>query len=155
MKTIRILFLIIFSTLGALAYAQELPDQVVKALNTDDANALKLFVTKDNVNNCYGYYSMLSNAIRAGAKNCFDLIVATGADVNQTCSGYIPPLMHAAKYGHLDMVKALIEKGAKLDYKYNGTIKTQNGPEQGDTPFTYAERYHHDDIAQYLKSVKK
>ena len=74
-----------------------------------------------------------------------------GADVNKSCNGYVPPLMHAAKYGSLDMVKALVTKGANVSYTYDGEYKDA----QGMTPITYAEKFGHKDIADYLRSVKK
>jgi len=60
-------------------------------------------------------------------------------------------LMHAAKYGHLDMVKVLVAKGADINYKYDGPTEAI----KGHTPLTYAEKFKQTDIADYLRSLKK
>jgi ankyrin repeat protein len=60
-------------------------------------------------------------------------------------------IMLAAKYGRLDIGKILVAKGANVNYKYEGDYQ----PANDQTPITYAEKYQHQDIADYLKSVKK
>lgn len=151
-KLILIVTLIIsFSQLKAQT---QLPAVIEAALKADDATTLDKFINKDNVNACFGNYSVLSNAVRYGAAKCFDLLIAAGADVNKSCNGYVPPLMHAVKYGHLEMVKTLIAKGANKNYKFDGEFKGENGPEKGDTPMTYADKYGQDAIAEYLESLK-
>ncbi|WP_448698154.1 ankyrin repeat domain-containing protein [Mucilaginibacter sp. AW1-3] len=154
MKTIKILTLVLFITLSHFASAQEMPAAITAALKTDDASALSPLLNKDNLNTCYGNYCILADAIRYQADACFSLLLDKGADVNKVCNGYLPPLMHACKYGTLETVKALIAKGAKKDFTYDGSMEVQNGPKKGDTPLIYAQRYHHDDIADYLKSLK-
>src|SRR5258707_1330086 len=116
------------------AQTSQLPAPIETALKADDATALDKLINKDNVNNCYGNYSLLSDAIRFGAEKCFALLITKGADVNKSCNGYVPPLMHAVKYGNLEMVKTLIAKGANKNYKFDGDFKGENGPEKGDTP---------------------
>ncbi|MBS1504895.1 MAG: ankyrin repeat domain-containing protein, partial [Bacteroidetes bacterium] len=56
-----------------------------------------------------------------------------------------------AKYGRLEMVKILVAKGADINYTYHGSYK----PADGQTPATYAEKFHHQDVADYLRSVTK
>src|ERR1700744_814013 len=119
MKIIRILVLALVCMAGRTAIAQQLPAEVTAALKADDTAALVKFVTRDNLDTCYGQYSLLAQTIRSNAKKCFDYLVARGADVNISCQGYVPPLMHAAKYGRLEMVKVLVAKGADLKYTYN------------------------------------
>lgn len=154
MKILKIFTLLILSSIVHLASAQEIPTEVASALQNDDATKLATYVTKDNINNCYSNYSLLSEAIRNDAKQCFELLITKSADVNKSCKGYVPPLMHAAKYGHLDMVKILVAKGANTKYVYDGTLKLTNGPEKGETPLSYAQKYERDDIADYLLAVK-
>jgi len=148
-----ILFFILTVSIGTLK-AQEIPANIATALKNDDAATLTTLLTKDNINNCYGVYSLISQSIRDNAQKCFDLLIQKGADVNKTCNGYVPPLMHAAKYGRLEMVQTLIAKGAKADYKYDGDFKGENGPQKGETAITYAEKYQHDDVVEYLQSLK-
>jgi ankyrin len=140
--------------MAQLLFAQEMPAGINDALKADDSAKLATLVTKDNVSNCYQegswQYSPLSQAIRHNAVKCFNLLIAMGADVNKSCSGYVPPLMHAAKYGRLEMVKILVSKGANVNYKYNGDYT----PADGETPLTYAEKNKHSDVAAYLRSLK-
>jgi len=151
MKTVLILLLTACSFIAA---AQEMPASLNEAIKTDDATKLVALVTKDNINNCYtekGWgYSLLAQTIRANAKKCFDYLIAQGADANRACDGYVPPLMHAAKYGRLEMVKILVAKGAKTDYQYNGDYELADG----ETPLTYAQKNNQAEVAAYLQSLK-
>jgi ankyrin repeat protein len=150
-KTIKLaLFILLVATVTRVS-AQEIPADVVAAIKTDDAAKLGVFITKDNINDCYGNYSLLSQTVRFGAMKCFTLLIEKGADVNKSCNGYVPPLMHAAKYGRLEMVKVLVAKGADVNYTYDGDYT----PAKGQTPITYAETNRHPDVVEYLKSVKK
>lgn len=154
MKTIKFLTVILLLSIARLAVAQEMPEDVITALKSDDATKLASFVTKDNINNCYTegdwQYSLLAQTVRYNAKKCFDLLIEKGADVNRTCNGYVPPLMHAAKYGRLEMIKILVAKGADINYKYSGDYSFADG----DTPLTYAEKNDQKEAADYLRSLK-
>ncbi|WP_439697438.1 ankyrin repeat domain-containing protein [Mucilaginibacter sp. AW1-7] len=152
MKKLILLLAITATTLTSKA--QTIPAAITAALKADDAAALTKQINKDNINACYGKYSLLAETIRQDAPNCFKLLIEQGAEVNKTCNGYLPPLMHAVKYGHLEMVKTLIAKGADKNYTYAGELKLTNGPEKGDTPFSYAKKYERDDILEYLTSLK-
>jgi ankyrin repeat protein len=94
-------------------------------------------------------YSPLSQAVRHNATKCFNLLISMGANVNKACDGYVPPLMHAAKYGRLEMVKILVAKGADPHYKYSGDYT----PADGQTPLTYAEKNNQSAVADFLRSV--
>jgi|GEM_PF-1528507 len=131
------------------AKAQKMPSRIFAALSDDDSSYLSALLTTDNLNECYGNYSLLSEAVRGNAINCFNLLIEKGVDVNKSCNGYVIPLMHAAKYGRLDMVKVLVEHGADVNYKYNGDYPLAKGK----TPVTYAEMFNHQDIANYLIGV--
>jgi ankyrin repeat protein len=150
----NVLLVILFTFSCYVGHAQDggqagPPKGIRKALLDDDSTLLATFVTKANVNDCYGNYSVLSQTIRVGAIKCFYFLLGVGADVNKSCNGYVPPLMHAAKYGRLEMVKVLVAKGADVHYKYEG-----NGPAEGQTPLSYAEMFQKMDVVAYLKSVK-
>lgn len=156
MKKILLIAILIFSFSQFKVQAQnnngmsDFPAYLTTIIEADDSVALDKIITKENVNECYGNYSILSQAIRADAKKCFDLLIAKGADVNKICNGYVPPLMHAAKYGKLEMVKILIAKGANKNYVYDG-----DDPNIADmTPLSYAEHFKQTEVAAYLKSLK-
>jgi hypothetical protein len=126
------------------------PEGMREAIMADDSAKLATFVTRTNVNDCYGNYSILSHAIRTGAMKCFYLLIADSADVNKICNGYLPPLMHAAKYGRLEMVKMLVSLGADVHFTYRGDYTAA----QGETPITYAEMFQKTDVVNYLKTIK-
>lgn len=153
MKKLLVFFVLLIAS-SQLRAQTEIPAGIETAIKADDATALGKLINAANINTCYGNYSLLSETIREKATTCFNLLIAQGADVNKSCNGYVPPLMHAVKYGQLDMVKILIAKGANKNYKYEGDLKLTNGPEKGDTPLIYADKYGQDEIADYLNSVK-
>ncbi|WP_214072610.1 ankyrin repeat domain-containing protein [Mucilaginibacter sp. dw_454] len=154
MKIQKLFLMFLLTAFSRLAFAQDVPADVFKAIKSDDAATLAKLVTKDNINNCYlegsWSYTLLSITIRSSAKKCFDLLIEKGADVNHACEGYVPPLMHAAKYGSLDMVKTLVAKGADVSYTYHGDYSFADGK----NPITYAEDNKQPAIAEYLRSVK-
>ena len=150
MKNLFALLCFVFVIAG-FAHAQDsAPDSLINAFKKDDVKALSGFLTKDKINNCFGNYSLLSQAIRYHAPKCFNLLIAKGADVNKICNNYVPPLMHAAKYGSLEMVKILVSKGADINFKYQGDYE----PAISETPETYAAKNNQPEIAEYLKSLK-
>jgi len=143
------------SAMSQIAFAQEMPAEMKTSLKADDSLKFAELVKKDSINNCYRegnwQYSLLAQTIRYHAAKCFNLLIARGADVNKSCDGYVPPLMHAAKYGSLAMVKALVAKGADINFQYDGEYE----PANGETPVTYAEKNNQPEIARYLRELKK
>ena len=150
MKIIKTFLLLLLIGIGGRVHAQEFTKDMQDALVADDAATLKTLVSKEQINDCYGNYSLLSHAIQVNAAKCFDMLLDLGADVNKTCNGYIPPLMHAAKYGRLDMAKKLVAKGANVRYTYNGNVAQL----KGHTPLTYAQQFNQTAVADYLKTIK-
>lgn len=154
MKISNIYFLLFFIGLSFSVKAQQLPSpEILSALQTDDTAKLAIEVTKDNISNCYSGYSLLSFAVKVGSINCFNWLIKNGADVNKSCNGYVPPLMHAAEYGRLEMVKILVAKGADINYKYEGNLTSASGLSKDETPVSYAIKRGHQDVADYLKSL--
>jgi hypothetical protein len=148
------LFLTLVAGLTAQTlFAQEMPAEMSAAIKADDSAKLAPLLTKENVSACFlegsWMYSPLSQAVRHNAVKCFNLLISMGANVNKACDGYVPPLMHAAKYGRLEMVKILVAKGADPHYKYTGDYT----PADGQTPITYAEKNNQSAVADYLRSV--
>lgn len=135
--------------------AQALPEEIKTALMKDDTTSFNKLINKQTVNQCYHLepwdYSLLSLAIKTKAIKCFKVLIDMGANVNIICNGYVPPLMHASKYGTLEMVKLLVTKGADFNYRYDGLFE----PAKGKIAIEYAEANHQDEIAYYLRSLKK
>lgn len=151
MKLIQILCFLSFFLMQE-TYSQELPYNIRVALRHDDSVSLSELVNNENIDSCYEVYSLLSQAIRRDSKKCFYWLINHGANVNNVCGDYVPPLMHAAKYGHLEMVKALVAKGADVNYVHNGG---KFEPLKGKTPITYAEMHQKDDVVDYLRSLRR
>lgn len=143
----------VLCAIAQLLFAQEMPSEMSAAIKADDSVKLANLITKENISTCYQegswQYSPLSQTVRHNAVKCFNLLIALGADVNKACGGYVPPLMHAAKYGRLEMVKILVAKGANPNYKYSGEYT----PADGETPLTYAQKNNQTAIADFLRTV--
>ncbi len=94
----------------------------------------------------------LLNACYRGDMEAFNEALKNGADVN--CSGYdsfysqIYPLHLAAKGGHFEMVKKLVECGANIDV---WAIPYRDEVRRYDTPIDFARRFKYTDIASYLQ----
>ena len=69
-------------------------------------------------------------------------LIELGQDVNKKSNG-LTPAMYAAKYNRLDVLKLLVEKGAKLDVK----------SEKGMTAQKYAEASNAKDALAYIKGL--
>ncbi|SFB24287.1 Ankyrin repeat-containing protein [Flavobacterium swingsii] len=84
----------------------------------------------------------LCNAIIKGDFETVKKFIEYGADVNQTSDG-MTPLMLAARYNKVEIVKILLDKGARLDEKN----------ERGYTALNYAEMSKSVDVLDFLKKV--
>jgi ankyrin len=153
MTKLLLILAITFTTQHLLA--QEMPAEMSAAIKADDSVKLATLLTNENVSACFQdgswMYSPLSQAVRHNATKCFNLLITKGANVNKACDGYVPPIMHAVKYGRLEMVKILVAKGADTHYKYTGDYT----PADGETPLTYAEKNKQPAVADFLRSVQK
>ena len=69
-------------------------------------------------------------------------LIELGADVNEKSNG-MTPAMYAAKFNRVDILKLLVENGAKLDVK----------SEKGLTAEKYAQASNAKDALVYLKSL--
>lgn len=70
---------------------------------------------------------------------------------NQKGKFGLTPLHYAAEYGHLDLVKKLIEKGADVNAE-SGTFSEYGAKEGYQTPLHLAVKYGHLEVAKYLIS---
>lgn len=113
-------------------------------------------------------------------------LVGLGQDVNESMDVPDPedpfcqfegPILHAAGEGHLEVVRWLLEQGAKINYTVNGKIRclpllraasyghlevakllVDHGADihaafNGHTPLSQAVNYGHPEVAEYLRSV--
>ena len=142
MKKLRVTLLFILIGISRMAMAQELPAEITTALKGDDVAKVTAYLTADNLNACYGNYSLLAQTIRYNAPKCFAAVMAKGANVNQVCNNYKSPLFFAAEYGRVDMAKSLVSKGADTQFKY-----------KDDTLLSIAEKFKRDPMIEYLKTL--
>ena len=129
----------------AFTQAQELTKDTYLAFKNDDVGSLKSQLIESNLNNCYDVkgnsYSLLAVAIKMKATDCLShLLLQEEVDVNKSCSGKTP-LMYTAKYGQLDMLKALLNADADRSLKNNGH-----------DVLDYAKKYKQQAIVNYLLS---
>jgi len=82
-----------------------------------------------------------------GPKGGFDamrLLLEAGADPNLCKAGNYSPLMSAADFGNLEMVKALVEAGGDLDYRSSS----------GRNVYDCAKGPYRKEIVEYLEKAK-
>ena len=84
----------------------------------------------------------LCNAIIKGDVATVKKFIEYGADVNESANG-TTPLMLAARYNKVEIIKLLIEKGARVDTK----------DDKGFTALKYAEISKANDAVAYLKQA--
>lgn len=140
------LFVTVFMLTSILS-AQSLSNDLKLALRSDDAKAFSKLIAEGNLNACFDLgnssYTLLALTIKLDAVQCFKTLIEKGVDLEKACSSKTP-LMYTAKYGNLDMAKALIKAGADL--------KTENY--KGRTALDYAKKYEQKEIYEYLKSIE-
>lgn len=86
--------------------------------------------------------------LTAGPKGGFEamtILLEAGADPNLCKQGNYSPLMNAADWGRIEMVKALVEAGADLDYRSS----------TGKDVFYCARVPYRKEIVEYLEQIKK
>ncbi len=84
----------------------------------------------------------LCNAIVKGDLSTVKKFIEYGSDVNESMNG-TTPLMLAARYNKVEIIKVLLEKGAKLEAK----------DEKGFTALKYAQLSNANEAVAYLKQV--
>ena len=144
-KTIKLTIVFVL-TLIVNTTAQNEKLSIREILKADDAVALKERINVENINECINYgevsYNLLSLSIKYKKQNCFDMLLKEGANPERSC-GTKSPLLYAAKYGELTMLKALIKAGANPKQKNI----------QGRTALDYAKKYGQKEITTYLESL--
>lgn len=88
-------------------------------------------------------YGLLAITIKSNAITYFKMLLEKEATIKNTCNAK-SPLQDAVKYGKLDMLKLLVEKGT--NHKV-GTYKRRSAED-------YAQKYEHAEILTYLKALK-
>ena len=146
MKFIFTLSLLFISYFG---FAQKLTPTLKEAFKYDDVETLltELKEQKATLNDCFDIegtsYSLFALSIRMEKPKIFNALITNKADLNKVCSDK-NPLMYAAKYGQLEMAKALVKAGAD--------IKLLN--KERETALDYAIKYKNKELETYFLSLK-
>lgn len=124
--------------------------EIIAAIEEGNLETLDKIITNLNINNCYDLdfegegdpLNYLAISIYYNSMPSLQFFVEKGADIENICENKTP-LMFAAKYGQLEMVKYLLDQGAILE-----TISNE-----GKTVFDYAKKYGNPEIEKYLKDL--
>ena len=104
-------------------------------------NSNSLIINKSIVST-YDDATPLGTAISKGDIDAVKKFIVYGADVNEKSNG-MTPLMIAARYNKIEIIKLLLSNGANLDAK----------DEKGFTALKYAELSFANDAVQILKQA--
>lgn len=113
---------------------------LVAFTNVAGASTVSALTTSTEIVN-YGN-SPLCNAILKGDIATVKKFVEYGADVNEESNG-LTPLMFAARYNKIEILKYLLDKGADKEVK----------DERGNTALKYAENSKSLEAIEYLKQA--
>jgi ankyrin repeat protein len=105
------------------------------------SNSNSLSASKGMISVYYGA-TPLGIAISKGDIEVVKKFIEYGVDVNENSNG-MSPLMVAARYNKVEIIKILLSKGANLDAK----------DEKGFTALKHAELSHADEAVQLLKQA--
>jgi len=133
-------------------YAHECTGLVEDAIKHDNVEALKVFLDAglhpDSVRgDPFWGFTLLWEAIKAGAYNAAVCLLDAGADVNNT-KYLTSPLIDATTKGNLKMVKMLVGRGADIHYTY---IHRDSKERYNALKWAVIDEYH--EIADYLRSL--
>lgn len=121
-----------------------LPKELLSSIEKNDLKKFEKLSSGRDLNLCYqstyDKKSLLALAIIYKAESIVIYLIDKGCSISQVCANKTP-LMYAAKYGHLDLVKLLISKGADVS-----TIS-----EKGKTALSYSIEYEHPEVEDYLR----
>lgn len=139
---------LLFVFMATVSLAQDRAERIYRAVANEHISALDKLVDSTNVNECLdfkgGSYVPLVFAFKKDAMESLDhLLKIPSIDINKSCTGKTP-VLYAAKYGKLDILKKLIAHGAD--------IRITN---KGRSAIDYAKRYKHRDVYEYLKEQLK
>lgn len=144
----KILSIFLFLSIITVSNAQELTKDLYLAFKNDNASALKSHVGVKQINECFDVkgspYTLLAVSIKFKSASIFNhLLSQENIDIEKNCGGK-SALQYAAKYGHLDMFKALVENGAKA----------KKVAINGRSALDYAKKYKQQEIIDYVSTIE-
>lgn len=113
-------FILCVSLLSQKLFAQDFPNKGILAIQKDNLVSFKKEFKAQDYNKCYALkadeYTPFTFAIRFDKKQIFSHLMSSKPEINKQCSG-VSPLMIAAKYNRIDIVKTLLAAGADKNLK--------------------------------------
>ena len=120
-------------------------EEILQAIKEGNIKYLQENISKESLRECFYSGFELQNhlaiSIFENSMKSLQFFVENGADIEIIC-GNKTPLMYAAKYNRLEMVKYLLANGADV---HKTSIKNK-------TALSYSIQYEHPEIEQYLKA---
>ena len=131
-----------------MSNAQEFTKDMYLAFKNDNVSALKSHIDLEQINECFDVkgspYTLLAISVKFKSTSIFKhLLSQEKIEIEKNCGGK-SIIQYTAKYGHLEMFKALIEKGAKA----------KKAAPNGRTALDYAKKYKQQEIIDYLSSIE-
>ena len=144
----NLIFTFTILLIGNFLFGQEISNETFRAIKEGNPAVLDKVISKGNLNECFDVkdssYNYLAISIKMKQLKSVKYFVEKGANIEGVCTGKTP-LMYAVKYGHLEIVKYLVNAGAKI------TAETSRGKNALD----YAEKYDQNEIGDYLRENLK
>lgn len=115
----NLILILLVSLIGMTSFGQELTNETAINIKYGRTEKLKKFTSAELINACVGVadskkYNYLTISIKLKSIKSLKYFIEMGANIERVCADKTP-LMYAAKYGQLEMVKYLVEKGADLN----------------------------------------
>ncbi len=118
-------------------------EAILQAIKDGNIKYLQENISKESLRECFysGFdlQNYLEIAIKENSNKSLQFFVENGADIEIIC-GNKTPLMYAAKYNRLEMVKYLLANGADV---HKASVKNK-------TALSYSIQYEHPEIEKYL-----
>ena len=122
----------------------------IDAIAADDSSALALLLLPGSLSKSE-LDELFVRCIENDSQKCFELLVTRGAGINgpEERFGNMTPLMIAAYYGRIKMVKVLVAGGVKINVTYK-SINSSWTQYNGMTALDFARKYRHNDVEDFL-----
>ncbi|TGM12985.1 ankyrin repeat domain-containing protein [Leptospira selangorensis] len=110
-----------------------------------------LLITALLIMNCASDTALIQKIKTGNTAYANQVIDSNSPEWNEEGEFSLTPLHYAAEYGHLELVKKLLDKGADINAK-GGIYFATGGREGRETPLLLAIKYGHTEVAKYLVS---
>ena len=110
--------------MGMACYGQELTNEIAWNIKYGNTEQLEKLIAPEAINGCFGVadskkYNYLAMSIKLKSMKSLQYFIAKGADIEGVCADKTP-LMYAAKYGPLEMVRIFGRKRCRSQCPLSG-----------------------------------